>query len=88
MFEQASEGTVLRLWIVDGDPAVDARGRGGLDLEGGKGRRVRSVGGVDSEQDGGSKQVATHSRTREIGVKCYNVTICIDKDVMRPCRQT
>ncbi|MFB5207532.1 hypothetical protein ABGA94_17205, partial [Stenotrophomonas sp. 3diitr2024] len=33
-------------------------------------------------------QVATHGRTRDIEVKCYNVTICIDKDVMRPCRQT
>jgi hypothetical protein len=46
------------------------------------------VGGVDGEQDGGSKQVATHGRIREMEVKCYNVTMCIDKDVMRPCRQT
>jgi len=52
VFEQAAERAVLGLRIVDRDPAVDARGRGGLDLEGGEGGRVRSVGGVDGEQNG------------------------------------
>ncbi|MBP2483034.1 hypothetical protein J3A72_003326 [Stenotrophomonas sp. PvP093] len=80
MFEQAAEGAVLRLRIVDGDPAVDARGLGGLDLEGGEGGFVRGLGGVDGEQNGSSKQVATQGRTREGEVKCYNVTLCIGKD--------
>ncbi|RKL34607.1 hypothetical protein BFJ72_g9339, partial [Fusarium proliferatum] len=42
VFEQAAEGAVLRLWIVDSDPGVDARGLGGLDLEGGGGGAPKS----------------------------------------------
>ncbi|KAG1451776.1 hypothetical protein G6F57_016087 [Rhizopus arrhizus] len=82
MLEQAAQGAVLRLWIVDGDPAVDSRGLRGLDLKRGKGGFVRGVGGVDGEQNGGSKQMATHDTLRENSVKCYNVTICIDKGRM------
>uniref|UniRef100_UPI002556302C hypothetical protein n=1 Tax=Stenotrophomonas maltophilia group sp. Smal35 TaxID=3377163 RepID=UPI002556302C len=34
---------------------------------------------VNDEQNGGSKQVATHRALREKYVKCYNVTRCTGK---------
>ncbi|TIE14023.1 hypothetical protein, partial [Stenotrophomonas maltophilia] len=40
---------------------------------------VRGLGVVDDEQNGSSKEMAAHDTIREVDVKCYNVTICIDK---------
>ncbi len=77
-----AEGAVLRMWVVDSDPGIDARGLGGLDLEGGEGGFVCGLGGVDGEQNGSSKQMATHDTLREDYVKCYNVTIAGNKGVL------
>ncbi|MBN7851920.1 hypothetical protein J0L38_19330, partial [Stenotrophomonas maltophilia] len=43
---------------------------------------VCGLGGVDGEQNGSSKQMATHDTLREDYVKCYNVTIADNKGVL------